>query len=163
MQEPDHKEVKVAFKVIAANSTEGIITNYAQITEDTDEDGNPIDDKDSDTEEWRDGDDDQDVEHIKLTRFDLALRKFITKVNDKNITDREPRFQIVDGKYVYNHTKEPVEVENGNIITYTIRVFNEGTKAGYAKRLQTIFHKDLSSYQTMKPIKPIVGNDRQRW
>lgn len=135
MQEPDHKEVKVAFKVIAANSTEGIITNYAQITEDTDEDGNPIDDKDSDTEEWRDGDDDQDVEHIKLTRFDLALRKFITKVNDKNITDREPRFQIVDGKYVYNHTKEPVEVENGNIITYTIRVFNEGTKAGYAKEI----------------------------
>lgn len=135
MQEPDHKEVKVAFKVIAANSTQGIITNYAQITEDTDEDGNPIDDKDSDTEEWRDGDDDQDVEHIKLTRFDLALRKFITKVNDKAITDRVPVFQIIDGKYVYNHTKDPVEVENGNIVTYTIRVYNEGTKAGYAKEI----------------------------
>ena len=135
MDEPDWKEVKVAFKVIAANTTEGIITNYAQITEDTDEDGGPIDDEDSDTEEWRDGDDDQDEEHIKLTRFDLALRKFITKVEDQDITDRVPVFSIEDGKYVYNHTKEPIVVENGNTIIYTIRVYNEGTRAGYASEI----------------------------
>jgi len=135
MDEPFSRDVQVAFKVIAANSTEGIITNYAQISEDTDEDGEPIDDKDSTPDEWIDDEDDQDVEHIKLTRFDLALRKFITGVNEKAVTDRVPKFSIKDGKYVYNHTKEPIVVENGNEITYTIRVYNEGTKAGYAAEI----------------------------
>ena len=81
--------------------------------------------------------DDIDVEHIKLSYFDLALRKFITAVDDKEITNRVPVFKIDEnGKYVYEHTKEPVEVENGNIVTYTLRIFNEGTKAGYAKEVK---------------------------
>ena len=86
--------------------------------------------------------DDDDYEDLLLSRFDLALRKFITGVNDQEITNREPQVDtskfgtIVDGKEVttctYNHTKEPVRVEHNDIVTYTIRIYNEGTVDGYA-------------------------------
>ena len=86
--------------------------------------------------------DDDDFEKIILEKFDLALRKFITGVNNEEITSRIPQVDkskfgtIVDGKEVttctYNHTKEPVRVAQNDIVTYTIRIYNEGTKAGYA-------------------------------
>jgi len=137
MTSPAYKEVKVAFKVIAPNTHDGIITNIAEISKDSDEDGNDIEDKDSTPDNGNEKEDDIDKEHIKLTYFDLALRKFITAVNDKEIKDRVPVFKIDEnGKYVYEHTKEPVDVENGNIVTYTLRIFNEGTKDGYAKQIK---------------------------
>ena len=40
-----------------------------------------------------------------------------------------------DGNIKYDHTKEPVLVANGNIVTYTIRIYNEGTMAGYASEV----------------------------
>ena len=134
---PDFKEVKVAFKVVASNTYDGIITNIAEISDDSDENGNKVNDKDSTPNNDNPKEDDRDVEHIRLSYFDLALRKFITAVNDKEITDRVPKFKIDEnGQYVYEHTKEPVEVENGNIVTYTLRIFNEGTKDGYAKEIK---------------------------
>lgn len=134
---PDYKDVKAAFKVIASNTYTEIITNIAQIADDSDENGNPIDDVDSTPNNDIMTEDDIDVEHLKLRYFDLALRKFITAVNETPITNRVPVFKITeDGKYVYEHTKEPVEVENGNIVTYTIRLFNEGTLKGYAKEVK---------------------------
>jgi len=134
---PDYKEVKVAFKVVALNTYDQIITNIAEISDDSDENGNPVDDKDSTPDNNNEKEDDIDVEHIKLSYFDLALRKFITAVNDTQITNRVPVFKIdEDGNYVYEHTKEPVEVENGNIVTYTLRIYNEGTKDGYAKEIK---------------------------
>ena len=76
---------------------------------------------------------------IKLQnrQFDLALRKFITKVNDTEVTTRIPVFKVDEqGKYVYEHTKEPVLVANQNVVEYTIRVYNEGEIAGYAKEIK---------------------------
>ena len=134
---PDYKDVKVAFKVIALNSYEGIITNIAEISDDSDEEGKPVEDNDSTPDNGDEKEDDIDKEHIKLSYFDLALRKFITAVNSTEITNRIPVFKIDEnGNYVYEHTKEPVEVENGNIVTYTLRIFNEGTKDGYAKEIK---------------------------
>ena len=49
---PDYKEVSVYMKVTAANDVTSIIRNEAAITGDTDKDGNPIGDRDSDTEKW---------------------------------------------------------------------------------------------------------------
>ncbi len=137
MSSPAYKDVKVAFKVVAPNSFAGIITNIAEISDDSDEDGNEVEDKDSTPDNDDEDEDDIDEEHVKLSYFDLALRKFITAVNDKEITNRIPVFKIDEnGNYVYEHTKEPVEVENGNIVTYTLRIFNEGTKPGYAKEVK---------------------------
>ena len=44
---PNYKEVKVAFKVKDPKSTEYEIINFAQISDDTDSDGKPIKDRDS--------------------------------------------------------------------------------------------------------------------
>ena len=136
MTKLDSKFVKVAFKVIAPATYTEIITNKAQISDDSDEYGNEVTDRDSTPDIWIEGEDDQDVEHLKLRYFDLALRKFITGVNDKEVTNRYPVFKIKNGKYVYEHTKEPVDVLNNDIVIYTIRVYNEGTMAGYAEEIK---------------------------
>ena len=81
--------------------------------------------------------DDDDFEKVKVVYFDLALRKFITAVDDTEITNRIPQLSMgEDGNIDYNHTKEPVEVENGNIVTYTLRIYNEGMMAGYASKVK---------------------------
>ena len=141
----DFKDVKVAFRVVEPNSSDRIITNYAQITEHKDKNGKTtVTDRDSTPNEWIDGEDDQDIEKIKLAEkeFDLALRKFITNVNGKEITSRIPQVTLTDdfkaGRVTtatYTHTKEPVDVVKDNIVTYTIRVYNEGAADGYATKV----------------------------
>ncbi len=144
MGSPEYKDVKVIFKVIAPSTYEGIITNIAEISDDSDENGNPVIDKDSEPNNNDEKEDDIDKEHIKLSYFDLALRKFITAVNENEITNRYPQFSIdEEGNYIYTHTKQPVEVENGNIVTYTLRIYNEGTKAGYATEIMDDIPKGL--------------------
>jgi len=127
-----YKDVKVAFKVIEPSTSQRIITNRAEIQEDSD------DDIDSTPGEWNDGEDDQDIENIKVKPFDLALRKFITGVNDTAVNNRYPEvsYDKVAGKIVYTHTKDALDVRTNNIITYTIRVYNEGKVEGYAEQVK---------------------------
>ena len=136
MQEPNYKEVKIAFKVILPNTSDEIIINTAEISNDADEEGKPVDDIDSTPDNDNDTEDDIDIEKVKVTYFDLALRKFITGVNEEKITNRVPIFSIKDGKYVYTHTKEPIEVSNGDTVIYTLRIYNEGSRAGYAEEVK---------------------------
>ena len=142
---PDYKEVKIAVKVIAPSTTEDVLRNIAEISEDANENGDPIDDIDSTPDNYPEDEDDDDYDDIVLTYFDLALRKFITKINDKEITDRIPEVDItslnkaVDGQTIttaeYSHPKNPVSVQKGDIVTYTIRIYNEGELAGYAEEI----------------------------
>ena len=81
--------------------------------------------------------DDDDFEKVIIQKFDLALRKFITAVNNTEVTNRVPVFSIdEDGKYIYTHTKTPVEVSNKDIVTYTLRVYNEGNVDGFASEVK---------------------------
>lgn len=90
--------------------------------------------------------DDDDFEKVVIERFDLALRKFITGVNDTAVTNRVPVVDtskfgtMVDGKEVttctYKHTKDPVRVCQNDIVTYTIRIYNEGYRDGYAAEVK---------------------------
>ena len=139
----DYKDVEIAFKVIAEESTKNEITNHAQISKETDSNGNTIKDRDSTPDEWIDGEDDQDIEKIKLTYADLALRKFITELNSSEINpSRAPQVDVtnlVNGTITtatYNHSKEPVEVRENDIVTYTLRIYNEGTKNVYASLVE---------------------------
>ena len=146
MTEPDSREVRVEFKVKTSNNAGDVIINKAQISEDCDEDGNPVDDRDSTPNVWEDSprDDDQDIEKLILVRekeFDLSLRKFITQVNDKDLENsREPQVntsKLVSGEATtatYKHPKEDqvVLVNPSDVVTYTIRVYNEGEVDGYA-------------------------------
>ena len=157
---PDYKEISVYLKVTAENISRDVIRNEAAITEDTDSDGNPVDDRDSDTEKWIKYEDDEDYDNLILQSFDLALRKFIIAVSkDTTIEDDEylkdesgkyERAPVVDtsklntvdenGKIIttatYNHTKKPVEVEKNDIVVYMLRVYNEGDIDGYASEIK---------------------------
>ena len=137
----DRKFVQVDFKVIVKQDWPKIIKNQAQISEDSDEGGKGVKDRDSTTNEWL-GEDDEDEEFIRVTYMDLALRKFITGVNDKEVADRIPQ---VDATALinktattadYKHPKDPILVHTTDFITYTIRVYNEGSKDGYATEIK---------------------------
>ncbi len=142
---PDYKEVKIAVKVIAPSTTEGVLRNIAEISEDANENGDPVDDIDSTPDNYPEDEDDDDYDDVVLTYFDLALRKFITKINDKEITDRIPEVDItnlnkvIDGQTIttaeYSHPKNPISVQKGDIVTYTIRIYNEGELDGYAEEI----------------------------
>ena len=130
-----YKDVQIAFKVKDPSSKTTIITNHAQISDDSDKKGNPIEDIDSKPDEWNDGEDDQDIENIRVQYLDLALRKFITKIQDKDVTSRVPQVKIEDGKVTYEHSKDPLNVHVNDKIIYTIRVYNEGEIDGYASEV----------------------------
>ena len=154
----DYKDVKITCKIKDTAEVGKKLTNLAEITESKDSDGNDVVDRDSETDNvevptdedlpnYKDDEidkdyvpgqeDDDDFEKVKVVYFDLALRKFITAVDDTEITNRIPQLSIgEDGNIDYNHTKEPVEVENGNIVTYTLRIYNEGMMAGYASKVK---------------------------
>ena len=170
----DYIDVQIRCKVKDNIDLYEKITNIAEITESTDKDGNPVEDRDStedsltkdnskpedkvpddnlpkdeDLPEYKDPEieredkyipgqqDDDDFEKLVLRRFDLALRKFITAVDNKEITNRVPVFnKVSDTEYKYEHPKDPVEVANGNIVTYTLRIFNEGNTSGYASKVK---------------------------
>lgn len=92
-----------------------------------------------------------------ITReFDLALRKTISLLRKKDSADANNTKKIIneDGKTAlravvgystnsikttgtatYYHRKDPVVVEKGDIITYTIGVYNEGDVNGYAAEI----------------------------
>ncbi len=79
--------------------------------------------------------DDDDYEKVVVKDFDLALRKFITGVENTPINNRYPEVKYEDGKISYEHTKDPVEVVTGNTVIYTIRIFNEGQADGWADEI----------------------------
>ena len=79
----------------------------------------------------------------------MALRKYITKVTTKEgkttdlsssaTTTRNPSIDTatIDTEYTatYKHRKDPVTVKTGDIVTYNISVYNEGTKAGRVTKI----------------------------
>ena len=156
-----YKDVKVACKVVKTEPMPSKITNIADISDFTDGNGNDVTDRDSDKDNvkipedlpgYKDDEtgkdyipgqeDDDDFEKVTIKEFDLSLRKFITAVNDTKVTSRIPQVDVSglkDGSSTtakYDHPKDPVLVTNGSIVTYTIRVFNEGEVDGYASKIK---------------------------
>ena len=92
--------------------------------------------------------------------FDLALRKVITKVTgsngnekfvqneDNKVANRNVNVNTntikTNGTATYNHRKDPVVVEKGDIITYTITIYNEGDIDGYASTIVDKLPKGLA-------------------
>lgn len=158
-----YKELAVRFKVVSENISGTVIRNESAITEDCDEKGEPVDDRDSNPEEWKehpDHEDDEDHDYIILQSFDLALRKFIIAVSDDTKIENSEYLKKQDGSYkrapvvdtsklntldennklittaIYNHTKEPVLVKQNDIVVYMLRVYNEGDINGYASEIK---------------------------
>ena len=108
--------------------------------------------------------DDDDFEKVIIQVFDLSLRKFITEVDDgKNAVSYEDSRapQISKGTagrdLNYSHPKNPIGVQNGNLVTYTIRVYNEGDMDGYAKEVTDSIPEGLQFYSAN------VDGEDYRW
>ena len=139
-ENPDYRDIKIAFEVVEPNTSDRIIVNSAQISEDSDENGNPVEDKDSVPDEWNEGEDDQDREYIRLTYFDLSLRKWVTEA----IVIENGQETVTQTGHTAEMDPEPVvKVElyrkDLNDVTvkfrYSIRITNEGDIAGYAREI----------------------------
>ncbi len=144
-----YKDIQVSFIVVTED--EVTLKNIAAITKEANKDRKPVDTDrgpsrdstpgdDIDPDKYTTGnedDDDYDVVKTDKKNFDLALQKFISRLNETDIKDREPVVSSSDGKIKYNHPKaEPLYVGNGDLITYTIRVYNEGEIDGYAAEIK---------------------------
>jgi uncharacterized repeat protein (TIGR01451 family) len=154
----DYIDVKIRCKVSNKAIADEKQTNIAEITDMTDTNGNNVEDvdstpdgnleipddenlpnyKDDETGDYIPGqEDDDDFDKVLVEGdFDLALRKFITKVNNTSVNNRYPNLSIdEDGNIKYAHTKNPVEVAYQDTVIYTIRIYNEGEIAGYANEI----------------------------
>ena len=140
MTMPYYKDLKIAFKVTEPNTSDRIIINQAQISDDSDKDGNSIDDIDSIPDEWNDGEDDQDIEKIKVKYFDLSLKKWVTE----SIVTYNGKTTVTKSGHTGDENPEApmkVEIQTANInkttvkFRFNIKVTNEGEIAGYATEL----------------------------
>ena len=155
----DYKDVKVAFKVVEPNTSDRIIINYAQITEHKDTEGNTtVIDRDSTPNEWIEGEDDQDIEKIRLRYFDLALRKWVTEaiVTENGETQVTPTGHHAedDPEAIVKVDIKKSKINNVTVkFRYSIRVTNEGEIAGYAKEVTDYIPAGLK----------FVSEDNQGW
>ena len=157
MEVPDYKDVKVAFKVGMPNTSDRIIINKAEISEDSDENGEDVTDIDSTPDKWIDGEDDQDIEKIYVQYFDLALRKWVSQV----IVIEDGVEKVKDTGHYAEQDPEPVvkvdlnqnRIDNTIIkFKYQIRITNEGEIAGYATEISDYIPEGLEFNQADNPL-----------
>ena len=148
MEGPDYKDVRVAFRVTEPNTSDRIIINRAEISEDADENGEEVEDIDSTPDEWIDGEDDQDIEKIYVQYFDLALRKWVSQV----ILIEDGVEKVKDTGHYAEQDPEPVvrvdlnqdRIDNTIIkFRYQIRITNEGEIPGYATEISDYIPEGL--------------------
>ena len=102
--------------------------------------------------------DDDDFEKVKVKvpeeqveELDLALRKYITMINGQN-QNREPEVDTTPLKEgsttaTYTHPKDPITVKQGDIVIYSIRIYNEGDKDAYADEITDYLPEGLGFIQ----------------
>ena len=159
-----YKDIKIAFRVKDPNSNTYIITNHAQISEDTDENGEPVDDIDSTPDEWNEGEDDQDIENVKVEYFDLSLLKFVSKV----IVIEDGKETVTETGYNGHEDPEPVvkvELDKTNFdnvvvkFGYGITITNEGDIPGYATEITDYVPEGLRFELADNPLWTDEGNN----
>ena len=140
MAEPDSRDLKVVFRVDVPVRRDDVIVNEAQISDDKDDFGEEVNDKDSTPDEWNEGEDDQDREYIKVKYFDLALYKWVSTAivtQDGKTTEYESGHTQEDKSNMVN-VSIPNNKVNGVVVKfrYVIKVENQGNLAGYAKEIK---------------------------
>ena len=139
---PDYRDLKVEFEVTEKNMTteNRIITNVAEIVDDQDSEGNPVDDIDSEPNNDKDGEDDIDKERLQVKYFDLSLLKYVSQVE---VTEDGKKKTI---KTDYDGTENPepvvkIEINKKKLskteikYTFSIKITNEGEIEGYATEI----------------------------
>ena len=133
----DYKDVEIAFKVVENKVTEKtrIIKNIAEIADDEDENGNPIDDIDSTPGNNKEGEDDIDDEQVYVKYFDLALKKDLVKIIiNEDGTTREISLSETDPLQKVEIHRKKLNKTTVKFV-YNITVINEGEIAGTATEI----------------------------
>ena len=156
METPDYKDVKIAFKVTEPQTSDRILINKAQISKHHDEFGKEVKDRDSTPNKWNEGEDDQDIEKVRVKYFDLSLRKWVTQV----IVIEDGKQKVKDTGHYAEQDPEPVvkvEVNKKRLkntvvkFRYSIRVKNEGEIEGYAKEISDYIPSGLKFNKADNP------------
>ncbi len=66
---------------------------------------------------------------------DLSLRTFITEVNRSPLSKSRVPDATVAETFEYKHTKEPVKVKKGDLVTYKVRIYNEALQTAKATEI----------------------------
>ena len=141
MSELDYRDVKVQFKVTEPTTSDRILINYAQISKETDSSGRVVRDRDSTPNIWVEGEDDQDIEKVRVQYFDLSLRKWVTQAI---VTENGKTVVTQTGHKAEDNPEEVVKVDLkkskiNNVVVkfrYSIRITNEGEIAGEATEIR---------------------------
>ena len=160
----DYKDVKLAFRVIEPNGSKRILINYAQISEDKDEDGNEVEDIDSTPDKWNEGEDDQDIEKLRVPEFDLALRKWVTQAivteNGKSTVTNTGHDAWDDPEAIVKVELHRRKLSNVTVkFRYSIRVYNQGELEGYAKEITDYIPAGLKFIAADNPDWKDEGNN----
>lgn len=153
----DYKDIEIVCVVLADEVKDNNLKNIAEITDDStpDDEGNPtpVEDRDSTPDSVKPNDypgkdekqDDNDYEDLtmEIHEYDLALQKFITAVDGNEVKDRIPVLTNENGTIRYSHSSEALPLGNGDIVEYTIRVYNEGPSSAYASKVSDDLPKGL--------------------
>ncbi len=156
-QNPDYLDVKVAFKVTLPVTSDRIVVNQAQISNDKDENNEDVLDIDSTPDKWIDEDDDQDIEKIYIKYFDLALRKWVTHAI---VIEDGVQKEMETDHYAEQEPEPAVKVEvnekrlKDTVIKfrYSIRITNEGEIDGYATEISDYIPQGLKFNQADNPL-----------
>lgn len=141
MKELDYKDVKVQFKVTEPTTSDRILVNYAQISKETNDEGTIVKDRDSIPNVWNEGEDDQDIEKVRVKYFDLALRKWVTQAivteNGKTVITQTGHKAEDDPEEVVKVDLKKSKINNVTVkFKYSIRITNEGEIAGEATEIR---------------------------
>ena len=152
-ENPDYRDVKVAFKVTYKATTKEeskrIIVNVAQISEDSDDDIDSEPERDDPYDPDGPNEDDIDYDNVKVKYFDLSLLKWVaqTKVtlNGKEvITDTGHTAETSK-----NEAPVKIEIKEQDLkkivikYVYTIQITNEGEIEGYATEVKDYIPEGL--------------------
>ena len=155
---PDYKDVKIAFKVTEPNTSDRILINTAEISDDSDKNDKPVEDIDSVPGNGKEGEDDIDIEKVKVKYFDLALKKWVIQA----IVIENGKQTITNTNHTGDENPEPVvkvdlKAKDLNKVTvkfkYSIKVTNEGQIEGYVKELKDYIPEGLK----------FIAQDNPKW
>ena len=80
MSSPAYKEIKIVLNIKLNDKNNREIVEKAQISDDSDADGNAILDIDSAPNEENEGEDDEDTEKLHILKFDLSLEQEVSEI-----------------------------------------------------------------------------------
>lgn len=78
------------------------------------------------------------------TGVDLSLRTFITEVNRSPVSKSRVPVAVTNESFEYQHTKEPVKVRKGDLVTYKVRIYNEALQAARATEITVHIPEGMS-------------------